>query len=427
VRTLFGQTIVVSGVRIFYLGLWFVAITAAYRHLGALQGGAAQAGLLAFALASIKMVTTAFGDPLDLDVVRRVPPILGAAPDRAVEVWRAAQQIRIGFALAVATLAAVFAAPIAGIFLHDRTWSAPIALAGAAAAMEFLYRGYLSDYQSREHFNRLLALEGMLQGFRILSVIALLVSGRLTATSFLIAYALSTFLVCVAAYAVSDGARKRIWKFSAVTSIETWRYVRWVAPAMILSAVIERLDIFLLTSLRGPSESGLYGALMPLLLVPEMVIGFAMVVLQPRVADLYAKGGLFDLWANVCRITAPVAVLGCFVVFFFADTIINLTIGPAYLESTPVLKVLTIAVMSWFAVVPVALSFVVMTQPRATLAICVIQAVIVVASACFLIPAYGALGAALSVLLMRLATGAIICAAAYYQLRAQVYERAQTS
>jgi PST family polysaccharide transporter len=406
----------IAAVRIAYLGLWFVAIAAAYRHLGTLPDGTAQAGLLAFALASIKMVTTAFGDPLDLDVVRRVPPILAQSPGRAVEIWRAAQQIRAALALGVALLAAVLARPIAEVFLHDGAWAMPVALAGLAAALEFLYRGYLSDCQARERFGRLLLLEGALQVCRVVAVAGLLVTGRLTATSFLAVYGLSTAVICLAAYAGSDGGRRKLWRFSAETSLETWHYVRWVAPAMIISAVVERLDIFLLTGLRGPAEAGLYGALMPLLLVPEMVMGLAMAVLQPRVADLHAKGSLFEFWMGICAITVPLAIAACVAMLLLAEPLIEFTIGPAYLASVPVLKVLFVAVMAWFAVVPVAMSFVVMTQPRATLAICLAQAVTVTIAGLTLIPAQGAMGAAIAVLMMRLVSGGIICGVALYRL-----------
>jgi len=415
--TLLGRTAVVSGIRIFYLGLWFVAITVAYRHLGTLPDGIAQVGLLTFALASIKMVTTALGDPLDLDVVRRVPPILAADPHRAVQAWRAAQQIRTGLAAAVFALAVLLAVPIARVFLHDREWSTAVVLAGGAAAFEFVYRGYLADCQSRERFDRLLLLEGALQGFRIVSVTALWIGGALTASSFLAAYLLSALCVCLMAYVLSDAARRRLRTFSAEASLETWRYVRWVAPALMVSAVVERLDIFLLTSLRGPAEAGFYGALMPLLLVPEMVMGFAMVVLQPRVADLAKHGGGLELWSSVCRLTVPLSAVASLVVFLFAEPLIRMTIGPAYLQSVPVFKLLFVAVMCWFAVVPVALSFVVMMQPRATLVICLFQAVVVGTAGFLLIPAYGATGAAVSVFVMRLLTGVVICGAAYHRLR----------
>lgn len=427
---LMRRTILVTGGRIALLALWFVAITLVYRQIGGLPDGLSQAGVLAFSLAAIKMFTTALGDPLDLDVVRRVPPILADDPALAVSIWRAAQQIRTGLALVVMLLALLLAHPIATRVFGDPGWAPALMLAGGAAAGEMLFRGYLSDFQSRERFGLFLTLEAGLQGTRIFLVMALFLSGALTTLSFLAVYTLSTAIVVVVAYLASGRERRALWVISRDVSLETWTYIRWVAPAMIVSAVTERLDIFLLSSLRGPVESGLYGALLPLILVPEVVIGFATGVLQPRVADLHARGRLLAFWGSICRLTVPIAVLSALIVWFFADTLISISIGPSYLGAAPALRILFGAVMAWFAVVPVALAFVVMTQPRATLAITLVQAVFVIGIGLLLIPDKGALGAAMAVFIMRVGTGAMITGTAFWLLRrprAEVDNPAQPS
>jgi O-antigen/teichoic acid export membrane protein len=416
-RLLIKRTVLVTGGRIFFLGLWFVALTAAYRHLGKLEGGLAQAGVLAFTLASIKLVTTALGDPLDLDVVRRVPPVLASDPRQAIDVWRAAQQFRLFFGAIVVCAAFIAAGPVAMWVLDGAPAARAIVIGGAAAAAELVYRGYLADYQSRERFSSFVGLEGMLQVIRVASVFTLMLWGGLSVTTFLAAYALSTFAVVIFAFGVAEPERKRLWTFDLTSTVETWRYIRWIAPAMILSAVVERLDIFLLASLRGASEAGMYGALMPIILIPEMVIGFASGVLQPRVADLAARGRLLPFWFAVCRITVPLALIGCIVAIWLSGTMIHLSIGDAYLPAARVLTILLLAVLFWFAFVPVALSYVVMMQPRTTLLICVVQAVIVLMCGLYLIPRYGTLGAALSVAIMRCVIGSVICVSAWVRIR----------
>jgi len=194
---------------------------------------------------------------------------------------------------------------------------------------------------------------------------------------------------------------------------------------MIIAAITERLDIFMLSAFKGPVESGLYGAILPLILVPEVAIGFAVSVLQPRVADLYEKGQLFEFWMAICRLTVPLAVASALFVWLFADSIINLTIGPTYLEAAPVLRILFLAVMLWFSVVPVAVAFVVMTLPRATLAITVLQAVLIVTAGFLMIPGMGATGAATALLMMRVFSGTMICIAAVWLLRTRKQKKAE--
>ncbi|MEM6498755.1 MAG: hypothetical protein AAF709_18800, partial [Pseudomonadota bacterium] len=175
---LIRRTVVVAGGRIALLGFWFIAVTLVYRQIGYLDDGLAQAGVLAFSLAAIKMFTTALGDPLDLDVVRRVPSLIKKAPDMAAAVWLAAQQARLGLAVLVIVLTALVANPVATRVLDDPNWSWAVILVGFAAAAELLFRGYLADYQSRERFGAFLALEAALQVTRIAAVAALFVMGR---------------------------------------------------------------------------------------------------------------------------------------------------------------------------------------------------------------------------------------------------------
>ena len=419
---LLWRTGLVTAGRIGLLALWFVAITLFYRQLGHSPDGLAQAGVLAFALAAIKMFTIALGDPLDMDVVRRVPPILKKAPGEALVIWRTAQQLRILLALALILLGALLARPIALSLLQDAKWAPTVFLAATAAGCELLYRGYLSDFQSREKFGRFLMLEAVLQATRICAIAFLWLTGRLGVTQFLLAYTLSTLAVAIGAFVLSSGAQKQLQRFCARTGLETWRYVRWIAPAMILGAVIERLDLFMLTSLRGPVEAGLYGALIPLIMVPEVVIAFSVNALQPRIADLGSHGGLLGLWIGVSRVTVPLAIAGAAFVFFFAEEIILLTLGSGYIASAPALRILFIAVMIWFATVPVPMSYVVMVRPRASLGIVLVQTVFMVVTGWIAITRFGALGVAVSVLLTRSLTAMMICALAARLLKAKAPE-----
>ncbi|MGB8813754.1 MAG: hypothetical protein WCC57_11265 [Paracoccaceae bacterium] len=417
---LLRRTAAITLTRIALLGCWFVAIIWAYRQIGARPDGVVQAGVLALALAGLKLFSSALSDPLDMDVARQVPVLLADDPDKAVAVWRAAQQIRLGLGVVIVVLAVLLARPIAAMFLRDPTLGPVVMLAGGGAALEIQFRGYLSDCQSRERFGRFLIYEGGLQFLRILGLVVIAVGVGLDASGFLLAYGGATLGMVAICFGFSGAARQRLWLFNRRVSIASWSYLRWVAPAMLLSAVVERLDLFMLTSLRGPADAGLYGALLPLLLVPEMVAGFATHALQPRIAEMHARGVFKAFWASLVRFTLPVALLTALGVAVFAQDLIGLTIGPAYLAAAPVLRVLAAAVLLWVGIVPVALALVVMTRPRATLAITLVQAVVVTVAGVLLIPPLGALGAAWAVLAMRMTAGAMICAAALVAPRSGV-------
>ncbi len=401
---------VVTFLRIALLGLWFVALIWAYREIGRAPGGLAEAGVLALVMAGVKLFTSALSDPFDLHVVARVPA-LEHEPAR-VAVWRAAQQGRLAAATVVLLAGMALAGPLARLVLHAPDAAGAVRLAALAAALEMAYRGYLSDNQSRERFGRFLALEASLQALRIAGLLAVAHLAGLTAAGFLVAYAAATAASLALGMALSGPARLRLWQVVPRDLAGCWAYVRWIGPAMLLAAVVERLDIFLLATLHGAAEAGIYGALLPLLLVPEMVAGFAAHALQPRIAGMLAQGRLLAFWGGIMRLTVPLAAVVALGVALFPEGVIEVTIGPAYAEAAPVLRVLFIAVMAWVGVVPVALSAVAMARPKVTLAITLAQAVLVGSAGLALIPSQGAFGAAMAVLVMRLGVGAMICAVA---------------
>lgn len=401
---------VVTVLRIGLLGLWFLMLIWAYREIGRAPDGLAEAGVLALLMAGIKLFTSALSDPFDLHVVAHVPA-LGHEAAR-VAVWRAAQQGRLAAAAVVLLAGMVLADPVARLALDAPEAVDAVRLAALAAALEMIYRGYLSDNQSRERFGRFLMLEAALQTLRICGLLAVAHLLGLTAAGFLLAYAAATGASLALGIALSGRARLRLWQVVPRDLAECWGYIRWIGPAMLLAAVVERLDIFLLASLHGAAEAGIYGALLPLLLVPEMVAGFAAHALQPRIAGLHAQGRLLDFWGSVLQWTVPLAAVIAVGVALFPGWVIEVTIGPAYADAAPVLRLLFIAVMAWVGVVPVALSVVAMARPKATLAITLAQAVLVGGAGLALIPAQGATGAALAVLIMRLGVGAMICGVA---------------
>ncbi|WP_149141531.1 lipopolysaccharide biosynthesis protein [Gemmobacter caeruleus] len=401
---------VVTVLRIGLLGLWFFALIRAYRAIGDLPGGLAEAGTLALLMAGIKLFTSALSDPFDLRVVGQVPA-LAEGPAR-VAIWRAAQQGRLLAAALVLLAGLALAGPLARHLLHAPDAAGAVRLAALAAALEMAYRGYLSDNQSRERFGRFLALEAALQLLRIAGLLIVARVAGLTAAGFLFAYAGATALVLLPAILLSGAARARLWQVVPGDLAACWAYLRWIVPAMLLAALVERLDIFLLTSLRGAAEAGLYGALLPLLLVPEMVAGFAAHALQPRIAEMMARGQLLRFWGGVLRLTVPLAALVGLGVALLPGAVIAATIGPAYAEAAPALRLLVLAVMAWVAVVPVPLSAVAMARPRLTLTITVVQAGLIAVAGLALIPSHGATGAAVAVLIMRLGVGAMVCAAA---------------
>lgn len=415
-RSLLERTAFVAIARMALLGLWFLAITFVYRTLGEAPGGVAQVGVISLCFAAQKMIVGALGDPLDMQVVRTVPPLLPGDPTSAAAVWRAAQQFRMVFAATAVFLGTALSGTVAAFSFHDADLAPLVILSAIAAAGEFVYRGYLVDRQARQQFPVFLALESGLQVARVGIIGAAVLADRLSAETVVGAYAAATLAMAAVAALATDRERRRLLRIDGAKLGATWRYIAWVIPAMMVSALAERLDLVLLTVLRGPAESGYYGALLPLLLVPEVVAGFATTVLQPTIAAIRGADALLRFWRDLSLLTIPGAALAWFALSLGPETLVELTIGPAYRDAGPALLLLAGGVMTWVGLAPVPLTYVVMRFPKGTLAISLMQVTLMGSLSAVLIPQQGAMGAAMAFFAVRVTTSVVLCTVALIAL-----------
>jgi O-antigen/teichoic acid export membrane protein len=408
-RALTIRVALVAAARIALLGVWFVVLVRTYAALGHAPEGLAEAAAIALSLAAIKAITGALGDPLDSEALRRLPLLSRENP----EAFRArlADRLRMRFAAAgmvggigAATALIVFAAgspAMAGLMMF----------VGIAAGAELAYRGFTAAAQAREDFRKLVLLEGGLQAVRALLLGIIVWSGWLDARTFLAAYAASAAIIVFLAWEPRL-ALLHPDPDSRAETVDALRYLRWTVPAMALAAVVERLDVFLLGALKGSAETGPYGAILPLVMIPEVVAGFAMTVLQPRIPVYAAEGRLLAFWRSVTLLTLPLCLCGFLIVLVFADAIVAATVGPAYAAAAPALVILSAGTLVWLAVAPVAQGFIVMLHPRATLLLCLAQAIGSLTLALALIPPFGLVGAAVSAASVKIAVALALCVAA---------------
>lgn len=398
----------VAAARIVLLGIWFLILVRTYAEVGRLADGLAEAAAIALALAAIKAVVGALGDPLDMEALRRLPLALRESAEAFA--LRLADRLRLRLAVAALTALVAAASGAAAALIGAGRLAETAALVGLAAAAELVYRGFLNAAQAREDFRRLVALEASLQGLRAVLLGGLALAGWLDARAFLLAYAAAAGIVACLAHE----PHLRLFDLARASRAEiagALGYLRWTVPAMALAAVVERLDVFLLGALRPAADTGPYGAILPLVMIPEVVAGFAMTVLQPRIPVYAADGRLLRFWRGIVLLAAPCCLAAFAVIAAFAEPLVRLTVGPAYLAAAPALVILSAGTLFWLAFVPVAQGFVMMIHPRATFLVCLAQAAASVVMCVALIPSYGLVGAALAAASVKVAVGVALCAA----------------
>jgi O-antigen/teichoic acid export membrane protein len=379
------------------LGFSMLGSIIVYRSLASGSLDMAFAGQFAISMAIVRILTNSVGGAADLVVLRRVPVLYRSDPDAASDVVRTAFLLRLAAAICVVVAALVMQNWFADRFLHGAAYAPLVPLICVAAIGELLLRSELAWFQATERFDRFIVLEGVFQTARFLITLVLAATDTLSVTAILVTYAVTGLCATVLG---ATQLPKSLFTLRAIPGPiirEAAGFFCWTVFAFGLAASTERLDLFLLGRFRGAQDVGLYGGVLTLAVIPDFVGGLLVTVLQPRVIRLHESGGLLAFNRKLAMGMIPLGLLAIGGVVFAADLIISLALGPRFAAGATAFIVLAVASITWLVVTPVPAMLISMTAPRTTTALTVVQLIILVVGAVFLIPSYGATGAAVLV------------------------------
>lgn len=379
------------------LGFSLLGSIIIYRSLASGSADMALAGQFAISMAIVRILTNSVGSAADLVVLRRVPILYRSDPDAASDVVRTAFLLRVGIIAGVIAAAFIMRSWFADRFLHGAEYSPLVPLICVAAMGELLLRSELAWFQATEQFERFILFEGLFQASRFLVTLILAATQSLSVTAILITYALTG--LCTTLFAVTRLPRSLFTLRSIPGPVmrESARFFGWTVFAFGLAASTERLDLFLLGRFKGAHDVGLYGGMLTLAVIPDFIGGLLATVLQPRVIRLHQTGGLIAFNRKLTLGMIPIGLIATGVAVFAADLIISVALGPRFTPGATAFTVLAVAAIVWLVVTPVPAMLISMTAPRTTTLLTVVQLAILVVGAVFLIPAYGATGAAVLV------------------------------
>src|SRR5262249_51519412 len=86
-------------------------------------------------------------------------------------------------------------------------------------------------------------------------------------------------------------------------------YSKWMVAALMMSAVYERLDLFMLNWFRGPREVGIYAGAMALAVIPDFLNGSIQTVLAPKIAPAHSAGQFRSLQRQYLMYAVPLGLL----------------------------------------------------------------------------------------------------------------------
>ena len=399
-RRTVGDLLAVVGGRAGLLAVWFAATTVAARVLGP-----ASFGVYMLAVNAVRLVTGLAGDPLDAAVMRSAPIHLRGNRPHALGVIRAAFHARSGFGIVglALTLALPWAASWAVFGTVDHRRLAMLTAAGVLG--DLLLRSALGYFQVAGQFGRFLVVDAVWQLGRAAAVGTLVGLGQLSAESALAVYVIAPYVAFATAAVLLPRDVTRPTRPVRADVAEIIHHAKWVAAAMAVAAVYERLDLFLLARFRGDSEVGLYAGAMLLASVPDFVDGFAQTVLAPKVAPAYAAGRFNALNNQYLRWAVPACAVAAVLAVTLGGWGIGAFLSAKYAGSVPAFRLLVVGTLFNLAVTPLSSALLNFVAPRTSAALTAVGLLIVAVGGWVVIPRHGAVGAAAVIVTARVVVG----------------------
>ncbi len=377
------------------LGLGLLASALTYRALGPANAGRFA---IVMSLVSLFSFVAEFGFR---DAA--VTYVAGAAsPSEAQAIARSFLMAKLVFG----TLAAALLAGLAGWVVNG--WYVGAVQPGLIrlAALTLLTGGLLNYVQTlleaRQTFGAL-SLISMAQALLRVGAIGLLFATDRIALWPLVGLevALPLALLVVGQRALPLELRPRLRASLGAPFGRLWRFSRWIAVAAAASTIFLSLDVLLLGHFRPTVEVGVYGAALALLAKFEVVQHAVLTSSFPEACRYRTKADLRAYVVRTLRLTG-LASAGFLLVLPLAGRLLGVLYGAAYAGAAVPFVILLIGLAVGLNAQPAAFVLYPLERTRLIAAGDVVQLILFAGLGLWLIPRYGALGAALAVLARQL-------------------------
>ncbi len=398
-RTTLNLMMVTAG-RVGPLMLWFIAYVLLIRHLGA-----SEAGIFMLCLMFIRVVGLAVGEPLDLAVMRRVPQYLKTDRSRGFSVMQAALLLRITVGASVLLLACILSRPIATELLKSPNYAIFVVLAAIGGLGELLFRFVLSYFQAAESFGKYMAIETTLQVSRFVAILGLVWFDKLSLIAALGVYVFISYAVFAVGVALLPTGLMRLSVAGRKELSDLFHYSKWIALALLIAALYEKLDLFMLGKFDLIANVGLYGAALQFAMLPDILTSCLATVFYPKIVTLYERNEFQAVLRKYLRFAVPLSVVAMAGVMLIGGKVFVFFLGEEYSAAISALKILSAGTLFWLVVSPLPMGLVALKRPKQILMVTSTQMIFMVAGSLMLIKPYGIIGAATLILAARVVFG----------------------
>lgn len=384
--SLVGFATIINGV-LGFIFFWFLARVFQPDTLGVFMVAVTAASLIT----DVSTVGTETG------VINFVGRFIRTEHEKALRFLKLALEIKIIVSAIVLLLGFVLAPVVASSILGKSQLVLPLrfALFGAVTGLFFAFS--TSSLQAIQKFFEWGVVNIFSNAGRLIIVFLLFIFGILTVQSGLIVYIVVPFIAFLFSFLFLP-------KFLTVrnqTQVfgEFFHYNKWVAIFTLIAAISSRLDTFLITRLMSLGDVGVYSIAVTLTGVVPQLVGAVGTVVAPKLTSFDSREKAIDYLKKLQIFVSGLCVLGILVGIPVGYFFIKGFYGSNYFGSFAPFVILLVAQAVFLFSVPVHMATIYyFSYPKLFVLISIIDLMIILGLGSFLIPSFGYVGAAVTVL-----------------------------
>lgn len=328
-------------------------------------------------------------------------------PDRAQAYYQLSLKIKIVITLCAAAALYVFAGPLANNVLEAPAMEAPLRIMTIAVIGGGLMEYILSVLQARQEFARFTAIRLAEAALKTGFIYAAILFGAFSLDVVYVSYAAAPLLVGFAAVYFVTSMRGTVEYDWRDVGAELFRFAKWLMITSFATMFLMRLDVFMVSPLLSdmPDEAGLYIAATKLCTPLIVLAGSVSTVFFPKAMELRSTADMRRYLLRTLAVSVPVTGVG--LLYLLALSLMIPRWFPAYEPSLPLFGVLFIGYAWTIVGNPVTMLILSINRARAATWIALAQLLVTSVSHYYFITTMGAMGAAVSSVLVWFAAGAV--------------------
>ncbi len=377
-----------------FLGAVFYILVARYL-------GPAQFGLFSIATLVLNMVADIGDLGTNTGLVRFVSANRVSNPEKANKFLKLGFEVKLIAAFVIGVVGVLLSTWIA-VFLFKKPELAPLLrLAFIGVSGSLLFSFILTTLQAYERFWSWSLIQVISNAGRIVLVLLFFWFVNVSALTSMGAYIIIPMLSFAGGLFVTS---TRFFKVKGETSEinNFFHYNKWVALFTLIAAFSARLDSFLTARYLSIFEVGIYAAATRVTQIVPQIVGAISTVIAPKMASVGTRKELIEYMKKTQIFVIAIAGLGILsipVISYF----IPILFGNAYIASIPIFIVLLFAMLVLLISIPIHTAvFYYFSYPKLFVWISFGHLIIVASVGYFLIPVFGVMAMAYSVLLSSL-------------------------